>query len=180
MADPAIVLTTRDHAILCGMLRQRGDGVAGLPIRHKLATAVVVPQGEVDPDVVTINSRVRFSIDGGPSQERTIVVHHREEVVGMTLLAWTVRGLAMIGMRAGEQARVRRLDGSLEVVTVEAVPYQPEARLLALAAGRAAAAAAPPAPAGAGATLLAAGRPRAGLASDAPWDDGDDPGPAAA
>jgi regulator of nucleoside diphosphate kinase len=173
MPQHNVVLTAGDHALLERRLA-RNDGItAALPIRQKLAAAIVVPPPEIAPDIVTLHSRVHFRIDGGPLEERTLVSRHSEEVIGLTLLVWTVRGLALLGLRVGQSVPVRRLDGSYEVISVEAVPYQPEA---AGRARRATAATAGPPPAGV--TLLGAYRQRRG--GYFPRSGGDDPGPSAA
>jgi len=122
------VLTTEDFSTIEGMLHREGGptGPYALPLLHKLRSATVMLPSDIYDDAVTINSRVRFRIDDGRPEERTIVALTQQEMVGLTLLAWTSRALAMIGMRAGQQAVVRKLDGTAETITVEEVLYQPE------------------------------------------------------
>jgi regulator of nucleoside diphosphate kinase len=122
-----IILTTKDYATLEAMLY--GDDGHHIPraaaLRHKLAGVIVVPTTEIAADVVTLGSRVRFRIGDGPSQERTIIASNADEVMGLTLLAWTSRGLTLLGMRAGPRARCLRFDGTSESIIVEAVLFRP-------------------------------------------------------
>src|SRR3546814_2088554 len=69
-------LTTKDFNILQAMLeerRERDDPLVPL-LREKLATAIVLPPQAVPADVVTLYSRVRYSIGGSPATTR-IVIH---------------------------------------------------------------------------------------------------------
>src|SRR5690606_28588740 len=58
--------------------------------------------------------------------ERTVVAPGRE-VRGLTIGLDSPRGIALIGMRVGEEHAVTRLDGSTELIVVEAILFQPEA-----------------------------------------------------
>jgi regulator of nucleoside diphosphate kinase len=124
----SITLTTIDRSIVEGMLHCEGGhtGPRAFALRRKLEGAMVVPPGEIAVDIATLSSRVKFRIDDGDPEERTLVASHAEEILGLTLLAWTSRGLALLGMSAGQQARILRLDGTPEVIALEAVLYQPE------------------------------------------------------
>lgn len=125
-----ITLTTADRLIVEGMLNCE-DGHTGpraFALRRKLEGATIVSPEEIPVDVATLSSRVKFRVDDGDAEERTLVASHAEELLGLTLLAWTSRGLALLGMSAGQQARILRLDGTPETITLEAVLYQPEAQ----------------------------------------------------
>jgi len=122
-----IQLTTKDFAILETML-DRGQHGALVPLlRRKLAGAKVVFRDSVDPDVVTLNSRVAFRIDDGPTETRIVVQGEPRGLVGMTLPITIPRGLAMLGLAAGSVTELARDDGTVEQLAVDDVLFQPEA-----------------------------------------------------
>jgi regulator of nucleoside diphosphate kinase len=124
-----ITLTTADRSIVEGMLNCEGGhtGPRAFALRRKLGGATVVSPDEIAADITTLGSRIKFRVDDGEVEERTLVASHAEEILGLTLLAWTSRGLALLGMSASQQARILRLDGTPETITLEAVLYQPAA-----------------------------------------------------
>lgn len=122
-------LTPKDHAILETMLERHaatGDAIAPM-LRRKLAAARVVFSDEIDPDVVTLNSRVAFSVDGGMADTRIVVQGMLRGFVGLTIPISVPRGLALLGLSAGEEAVVDCADGATERLLVEEVLFQPEA-----------------------------------------------------
>lgn len=131
MSDqPSVVLTSRDFALLENLALQWGEpfpGAAGI-VRRKLAAATLLFPADVPADVVTLNSRVRFSANSGQTDERVLVAGPSEEIYGVTLLLASPRGLALIGAAVGQTIQASRRDGSLEQLVVEALPYQPERR----------------------------------------------------
>lgn len=126
----SFTLTTTNRAIVEGMLHREGGhtGPRAFALRRKLEGCIVVPPSDIAPDIATLSSRVRFRLDEGQPEERALVANHAEEIMGLTLLAWTSRGLALLGMRAGQQARILRLDGTPETIMLLEVLYQPEAQ----------------------------------------------------
>lgn len=122
------VLTTADFAVVEAMLHcENGPtGPRALGFRRKLRHAVVVLPCAVPTNVATLGSRIRFRVAGGLSEERTLVGNAAHEVIGMTLPAWTTRGLTLLGMKAGEEKSCLRLDGTTETIRLEQVYYQPE------------------------------------------------------
>jgi regulator of nucleoside diphosphate kinase len=123
------VLTTKDYMILEAMLElaiARGDPLVRL-LRLKLSNASVVLPTDIDPDVVTLNSRVSFRVDGEPSHTRIVIRDEKDAVSGLTIPITIPRGLALLGMRPGFETHIDPNDESSAKVQVEAVPYQPEA-----------------------------------------------------
>ena len=122
-------LTTKDFAVLEIMLERRrafADPIVHM-IEHKLSTADVVPIDSVEPDVVTLNSRVVFRIDAGPAETRTLVQNEVGGPVGSGLSVATRRGLCMLGMAEGQTTSIEHPDGRRESILIKAVLYQPEA-----------------------------------------------------
>jgi regulator of nucleoside diphosphate kinase len=123
-------LTTKDANILEVMLERLGDGdecIARL-LRDKLATATITLHNGVDPRTATINSRVEFSVDGAPSDQRILVYGGESAYPGMTLPITAMRGLALLGLTAPCSIRCDRPDGPSEELRLLRVLYQPEAR----------------------------------------------------
>ena len=123
------ILTPKDFAVLAAMLRRPDylhPQIAAL-LRRKLSAATITHEDEIRPDVVTLNSRVRFRVDDGPVDER-IVVHGEERgVPGMTIPITIPRGLALLGLAEGQEVTVERECEPAETLSVEMVAYQPEA-----------------------------------------------------
>lgn len=120
--------TRPDHSILVGMLVHRGTGPEriGTLLGMKLAKAVVVEPEEIEPDVITLGSRVLFCVNGGKPREQLLVIGSEPRLDGSDLPVWTVRGVSLIGMRAGESVSVPTSTVP-EILTVEMVLFQPEA-----------------------------------------------------
>lgn len=123
-----VVLTSRDFALIENLAQQWGEPFPGAAeiVRRKLAAATLVFPADVPADVVTLNSRVRFSANSGLADERVLVAGPSEEIYGLTLLLASPRGLALIGAAVGQTIGARRRDGSTEQLFIEALPYQPE------------------------------------------------------
>ncbi|MEW9804752.1 hypothetical protein ABUE31_01980 [Mesorhizobium sp. ZMM04-5] len=99
-------------------------------ILRKLRHATPAADSDIDPLLVTISSRVEFQIDDEAPQTRILVRNgFRNGLVGLTLLITTARGMAMLGLRAGQSFAFDE-NGRTRTVTVRNVPYQPQAARL--------------------------------------------------
>lgn len=122
-------LTTKDFAILQTMLDRlawSGGPLVAL-LRRKLATAQVVFSNAVDADIVTLNSRVVYSVDGGAAHTRIVAQGPVGDMVGLTIPITVPRGLALLGLRKGEQIVVDCGKETTETIRVDDILYQPEA-----------------------------------------------------
>jgi len=95
-------------------------------LRRKLSMAIVVLPEDVAPDVATINSRVEYRIDGGRTEACVLVHDEGNASLGLALPISTLRGLALLGLSAGDSVSIERPDGRVETVSLENVAYQPE------------------------------------------------------
>jgi regulator of nucleoside diphosphate kinase len=122
-------LTTKDFSILEFILERNPthDETFLRLLRSKLATATVVSQEDVDRQVATINSRVEYAVDDGPTENRILIHGEERTLPGLTLPVTTLRGLALLGLRAVDSIVVERPDGVREEVCLRLVAYQPEA-----------------------------------------------------
>lgn len=122
-------MTLRDFRVCQAVL-------AGLACRHaplaaamgeKLDRAALFADDAIDPLVVTLNSRLDFSIDDGAPERRILVGSaFRNGLVGLTLPLATPRGLALLGLRQGQAAAFEE-GGRRRSVRVLRLLYQPEA-----------------------------------------------------
>ncbi|MBV1796181.1 hypothetical protein [Siccirubricoccus sp. G192] len=140
-----VVVTARDFMLLdeLARLRLRPDSPAARELLGKLERCQVVSLDQVEADIVTLDSRVVFSVDGGAEEQRVLVHPDGHTLPGWSLPVTTPRGLAMLGLRAGSTTMAERHGGSTERIDILLVAYQPEEarRRRAATAGRAAPAA---------------------------------------
>ena len=124
----SVTLTTEDFALLEALCEQPAEPFPGAIqiIRRKLAAASVFFPADIDSDVVTLNSRGRFSANNGLAEERVLVGGDIEERFDRTLPLNSPRGLALIGSTVGQTVTAERRDGWVERLHIVAVPYQPE------------------------------------------------------
>jgi regulator of nucleoside diphosphate kinase len=121
MNDP-IIVTAADMALL-RMLR------APAPLDRELDRATVVPSARVPADVVTMNSRVRYTdeTDGRTRIVSLVYPRHANAAVGKISVLAPV-GTALLGLSEGQSIEWDFPDG-LRRLRVEEVLHQPE-RLL--------------------------------------------------
>lgn len=120
-------LTTKDFAIVKTMLDRlawSGGPLVDL-LRRKLASAQVVFSNEADADVVTLNSRVVFSVDGGQPHTRIVTHGPMQGMVGLTIPITVPRGLALLGLRKGQSISIDAGRGVSETIRVDDILYQP-------------------------------------------------------
>lgn len=180
--EPRCLLTTKDYTILEVTLNRalaRGDWLVPM-LRRKLSRATVVFREDIPSHAVTINSRAVYRVGAGEVETRTVVHGEENEIMGMTIPITTPRGLALLGMSAGEATTFQRPDGSTESIHVEQVAYQPEAaqrdvsnaNVVPIGRGKAAPTHVP--------AVISLSARRRSVQPRLPESDGDDPGPAAA
>ncbi|ODT80864.1 MAG: hypothetical protein ABS76_13795 [Pelagibacterium sp. SCN 64-44] len=127
MSGPAqFVMTDRDYAILRGLVMARPAGERGYYdlLRHKLVHTDIVGQDEIEPNIVTMNSQVRYRIGAGRWLEHRLVLGAAREVIGETVSLRSLHGLALLGMRDEQEFAYADEQGP---IAVSAVLYQPEA-----------------------------------------------------
>jgi regulator of nucleoside diphosphate kinase len=122
-------LTTKDCVVLEVTLERSQDCHDPiLPmVQQKLAKAKVVFCDEIDPCVVTLNSRVAFRVNDGPPKTRIVAQRDEGLLPGVILPIKSLRGIALLGMREGQSIAVRYPCGLTETILVEHIEYQPEA-----------------------------------------------------
>ncbi|MEO8848593.1 MAG: nucleoside diphosphate kinase regulator [Casimicrobiaceae bacterium] len=93
----------------------------------ELMNAVVVDSGRVPPDVVTMNSRVRFEDENtGTIRDVTIVFPDQADATRGNVSILATIGTALLGLSVGQRIRWPFPDGSTHSLRVLALIYQPE------------------------------------------------------
>lgn len=129
ITSPAPQFTERDHAILFGLARQAGLHTAAYYalLHDKLRRAVIIPLEQVEPDLVTFGSFVRYRVDGGRPLEHKLLLSPRLGQEQHSLSVKSLRGLALLGMREGHIFTSRSTGDQQEVIEIEMILFQPEA-----------------------------------------------------
>jgi len=181
---PHCFLSTKDFTALETLLEHeayREDAFLRL-LRNKLSTATVMLREDMEPDIATIDSRIDYVIDGRQSDSRILVLGREHALSRFSLPITTLRGLALLGLVAGDTITAARPEGGIEELHLERVAFQPEAdrkeRLLDRSASKS------EARDSSGASVItfsARRKPAPAATGDGPLPpDDDDPGPRAA
>jgi regulator of nucleoside diphosphate kinase len=117
------VVSTSDHdrlqAVMCTMIGWRTP-IASL-LRHKLGSALVMFPDEMPPDVVVPGRRVHFTIDGSRTDMRVLTWNSPARDTGMELSLLVPRGLALLGLRAGQSFSYTTMMRRTELIEVDNV-----------------------------------------------------------
>lgn len=126
---PAITLSSLDLERLERLIGSlKGDAArqaAGL--QAELDRAEVVDPKDVPATLVTMNSRVRFSLEGSDEQFTQTLVYPKDadgSADRISVLAPV--GSALLGLSVGDAIDWPRPGGGVSKVTIEEVVYQPE------------------------------------------------------
>lgn len=96
-------------------------------LEEELERADVVDPAEVPPNVVTMNSTVRFSVSASSETFTLTLVYPKDMTAdGKTISILAPAGSAMLGLVEGDEISWPTPDGKELKVHVEEVIYQPE------------------------------------------------------
>lgn len=131
MNSPAFgrIITELDHVRIYKLLQRQGTaaGVAA-ELAEVIDSAEQVRPQDVAPDVVTMLTRVRVADPGGANARSLTLVYPPEADAGKGFISvLSPLGTSLLGLRAGETAHWRGVDGKSGDLTVQAIEYQPEA-----------------------------------------------------
>ncbi|WP_426336937.1 nucleoside diphosphate kinase regulator [Pseudoduganella sp. R-31] len=108
---------------------ERIEALAGIgpALLDELARADIRAPEDMPPDVVTMNSTVRFAIDGSGEAHCLTLAYPRDMAqVPDAISILTPIGAALLGLSTGDTIHWPRPDGQLSTVRVLEVLYQPE------------------------------------------------------
>lgn len=118
-------LTPNDHAVLREILDQTtSDNAYRRLLRRKLVQAEICSPRNVPDDVVTINSRVTFCIDGGVPRTANLVRNESQDFPNYTVSVESLLGLGLLGLRAGRAIAVETETGGLLKINVLRIDFQ--------------------------------------------------------
>lgn len=129
--ERTIILTQQDlnrlHALIEGVHSER-NAEAAEALESELGRAQVVEPTAIPPDVVTMNSKVRF-VDESNGQEREAQLVYPQDASAaegrISILAPI--GSALIGLRAGDTIDWPMPNGRSKRLRIVEVTWQPEA-----------------------------------------------------
>ena len=126
--QPKITLSTLDAERLEALLDAvRPDDATCQALLEEVARAEIRAPEDMPPDVVTMNSTVRFAIEGS-GEERCLTLAYPKDMArlqnGISIL--TPVGSALLGLSVGDSISWPRPDGQLVQVRLLEVLYQPE------------------------------------------------------
>jgi regulator of nucleoside diphosphate kinase len=118
-------LTELDHVRLEALLRRGRDDS---PLAELLEAADLVASRDIDPDVVTMYSRVLVAEEpGGATRTLTPVYPSDARPEAGEVSALSPIGAALLGRSAGERLSWRAPDGAVRSARIVAILFQPEA-----------------------------------------------------
>lgn len=131
MNSPAFgrIITELDHVRIYKLLQRQGAG-AGIvaELAEVIDSAEQVRPQDVAPDVITMLTRVRVADLGGGNARSLTLVYPPEADAGKGFISvLSPLGTSLLGLRAGETAHWRGVDGKTGGLMVQAIEYQPEA-----------------------------------------------------
>ena len=126
---PKIVLSSLDADRLSKLLDSLPD--QAFPGRDdleaELARAEIVPPAEVPPNVVTMNSTVKFRIESSSKEFFLTLVYPKDvDPQGGTISVLAPVGSALLGLAKGDGIEWPNPGGGVLRVRIEDVLYQPE------------------------------------------------------
>ncbi|MBK5937103.1 MAG: nucleoside diphosphate kinase regulator [Halorhodospira halophila] len=126
---PEIVISSRDAERLEDLIDSLSrNAFPGKPdLENELARARIVEPDEVPPDVVTMNSTVRFRVEGTEEEFTLTLVYPKDaDPSGQTISILAPVGSALLGLSQGEEIDWPRAGGGEHRVRIEEIVYQPE------------------------------------------------------
>jgi regulator of nucleoside diphosphate kinase len=131
VANRRIVLTEQDMTRLRQLVEHHAGGKnaeEGAALEAELDRAEVVASTDVPPDVVTMNSRVRFcDADTGEEHEATLVYPADANIDAWRISVLAPVGAALLGLSIGQVIDWPLPSGATKRLRVVSVLYQPEA-----------------------------------------------------
>lgn len=96
-------------------------------LEAELARATVIAPEDIPPTVITMNSTVRFRIDGSSEAFSLRLVYPKDvDPAGGTISTFAPVGSALLGLSEGDEIEWPKPGGGVLKVRIEEVTYQPE------------------------------------------------------
>ena len=123
-------LTAGDVSVLMSMLEHYSEnpGPFTVLLRDKLNHAGIFFREDIPADIVTLDSRVIYTIDGETRGPQVLVRSDAADLPPFALSIHSLEGLALLGLAEGESFEMALGDGRHRIITVVKVVFQPEAQ----------------------------------------------------
>jgi regulator of nucleoside diphosphate kinase len=130
-------MTSRPNLIISSLDAERLERLlenlpaSGFPghqaLEAELARADIVAPQDMPPDVVTMNSTVKFRVDGSAEEFTLTLVYPRDmDTSNEKISILAPVGSALLGLSCGDEIEWPRPGGGVMKVRIEEVTYQPE------------------------------------------------------
>ena len=126
---PRVVLSSRDADRLETLLASMpSSAFAGKKeLEAELDRADIVESEDIPPDVVTMNSTVRFRVASSEEEFTLTLVYPKDmDDSGKTISILAPVGSAMLGLSQGDEIEWPKPGGGMLKVHIEEITYQPE------------------------------------------------------
>ncbi|HQD14229.1 MAG: nucleoside diphosphate kinase regulator [Proteobacteria bacterium] len=125
-------ITDLDHVRIFNLLRRQGTAGQSPAQAEALAELIdaadQVPPQQIAGDIVTMYSKLRVSDADGANERRLTLCYPADADVAQGMISvLSPLGTALLGLRVGELARWRGIDGKPAELRLLAIEYQPEA-----------------------------------------------------
>jgi regulator of nucleoside diphosphate kinase len=122
------VITSRDYDRLEALLNSLPAGAFPnkSALEGELERAKIVPAEQVPPDVVTMNSTVRFTIAQSGEEFELMLVYPKDAGQPDRISVLAPVGSALLGLAVGTELDWPTPGGGVSTVRVTGVVYQPE------------------------------------------------------
>ncbi|MBD8065918.1 nucleoside diphosphate kinase regulator [Devosia sp. PTR5] len=117
---PQIVLAQSEHRQLLAMAAA-GSSAAAESLLDEMERARVVPDTQLNPDIVRMGSRVQYRTDDDNRKTVTLVCPADADISEGKVSVLTPIGAALIGLRTGQSITWEARDGRKNVLTVLSV-----------------------------------------------------------
>jgi len=125
---PTITVSERDLNRLEAMLASlSGDQPGADALREELDRAQITRAEAMPPDVVTMNSRIRFVVEPAGREVEATLVYPRDFTGSPDQLSVVApAGIAVLGLAVGQQIEWLAPNGQTVRARILDIPYQPE------------------------------------------------------
>ena len=121
-------ITDLDHVRIFNLLRRQGASAQAEALAELIDAADQVPPQQIAGDIVTMYSKLRVSDADGANERRLTLCYPADADVAQGMISvLSPLGTALLGLRVGELARWRGIDGKPAELRLLAIEYQPEA-----------------------------------------------------
>ena len=127
-SKPSITVSSLDFERLESLLeKQTGDFPGRDALEAELDRADVLDPKDMPPNVVTMNSTVRFTmLETGKTSTLTLVYPKEMDGSDSKVSIFAPVGIALLGLAVGDELQMPSATGKVTTVRVDAIDYQPE------------------------------------------------------